>query len=55
MQDVICVECGTSGEEGNFIQVLRGENLKKVEYLENLVVDQRIMEKCILKKYNRGP
>ena len=54
-QDVIGVECGTSGEQGKFIQVLRGENVKKVEYLEKLVVDWRIIEKCILKKYSRGP
>ena len=44
MQDAICVECGTSGEEGKCIQVLRGENLKEVEYLGNLVVDWRIIE-----------
>jgi len=44
MQYVICVECDTSsGEEGKFIQVLCGENLKKVEYLENLAVDWRII------------
>jgi hypothetical protein len=49
-QGVIGVEFGTSGEERKFIQVLRGENMKKVEYLENLVVDWRIIEKRILKK-----
>jgi hypothetical protein len=48
------MECGTSGEDGNFVQDLRGENLKEGEYLENLVVDWRIIEKCMLKKYNRG-
>jgi hypothetical protein len=56
MQYVICVECDTpSVEEGKFIQVLCGENLKKAEYLKNLVVDWRIIEKCIVNKYNRGP
>jgi len=44
MQYGICVECDTSsGEEGKFIHVLCGENMKKVEYLENLVVDWRII------------
>jgi len=47
MQDVIGLECGTCGEEGKFIRVLRGVNMKKAEYLENLVIDYRIIQKYL--------